>query len=709
MYRISIFRGTLLLALAVMLLAFGGDLSAQYTLRIGVIDQPDGSMLAGARLAAKHINEAGGIIGADGTAFQLAVVDTSPNHMDIAVANMRQASVIAVIGPQTNQAVARSIGLLQGLDAPVFTPATSDTVLLADTSNRIFRSRAPKSQQLKGLADYLVNTLEVQTIQTIQLDTASTADLITLANALSAFGLRPANLRYEPERLELEQIAAAVAQTSPDALAIYGPPRLAAQAYNLVRGAGYAGNVVYDQAAQPDFVTAIPAGSRSGIISVSTWSYALDDAASRNFTLAHSSAFGSLPDALSASSYDVVRLVADSFGGGALAEALAAVVAFSGVQGELTPASLLPGELSSNVVVTRLNEFGIANVVARYAAQKASSAQTAPVTRATATQVAIPTPLPTATPTGYHLIVQSRYQNVRSGPGLNYDIIGQALQGTQLRVLGATVDYNWLVIDYRGQWGWMAAYLVETFGNPNLVPIVQPPASPTPAPTATPPPPREPDLIVLQAEPPRITLGQATAINVTVRNQGLSPAGNFAIASTFQPGNQYIGVNQGGLGAGQQTTVQLWQTLNGPSGPQSVVIVVDLNQEVYEGAAGEANNSVFAYNYVADRPVLTSGQWTVAPGSFDLDGDSISDFSWTGNDLLAAGSAAMVWMNQFAAFNNVHYDAINVSQANIKSLNADQMSNAIVGLLTADGHRGAMRLTDVVRNGSLTIEYRVYR
>lgn len=687
-----------------MLTCISFRLSAQYTLRIGVIDQPDGSLLAGARLAAQHVNEAGGITGADGAVFQLAVVDTPPDHMEIAAANMRQASVIAVIGPETNHDLARNIGSLQGLDVPVLSPATGETVLLTDTSGNIFRSRAPERQQIRGLADYLVNSLGISSIHTIQLDAASTANLISLANTLAVFGIRPSNLRYDETRPNLDQIVASIAGSSPDAVAIYGPPRLAAKSYNALRAAGYTGELVYLQADDPDFIELVPVTTLPGIISASTWSYALEDAASQDFTLSYARAFGELPDALSAAGYDSVRLIAAAAAGrGMLADELAAIPSFPGVQGPLSPAESPPSDISNNVVVTRLNEYGAAIVVSRNLGQERQESQAESVMRDTAT------PIPTATPTGYHLIVQSEFQNIRSGPGLDYEVIGQALRGAQLRVLGATADYRWLVIDYRGQWGWLAGYLVETIGNRNLAPIVQPPATPTPAPTATAAPPREPDLIVLSVSPNRITLGQATSVNVTVRNQGQNPAGNFAIASTFMPGSRYAGVNQRGLAAGQQTIVQLQPTLDGPSGPQSVVIVVDLNNEVYEGPAGEANNQSYSYAYIADRPVLTSGKWTIAPGTFDLDGDAVSDFSWTGNDLLAQGNAAMRLMNRFASLHDAHYDAIDLSQANIISLNADQLQNATVGIVTADGRRGAMRLTDVTRNGSLSVEYRVYR
>ncbi len=684
--------------------------SAQYTLRIGVIDKPNGSMLAGALLAAKHINEAGGIVGADGTVFHLAVVDTPPDNMGIATANMRQARVIAVIGPETNKVLARNLSSLQAVDAPIFTPATDDTVLLPDVSKRIYRSRAQESVQIRGLADFLVNSLSVRSIRTVQLDSESTASLISLANALAAFGIRPSNLLYEERRMNLEQIADAIVESAPDAVAIFGPPRLAAQVYNHLRTAGYQRDVVYNRAEDPEFVEIVPAGSLPGIISASTWSFSLDDQVSREFTLAFSRALGQLPDALSAASYDAVHMVAEATSkAGTIYDELAAMRSFSGVQGELSPADLLPGETSNNVVVTRLNEYGTANVVARYPGLKQDTELAVPVIHESPVPVPTATAHPTATPTGYHLTVKSTFQNVRSGPGLQYEVIGQVLQNTQSRVLGATADYTWLVIDFRGQWGWLAGYLVETFGDRNLVPIIQPPATPTPAPSDTPAPPQDPDLLVLHANPSRITLGQQTTVNVTVLNQGLNGAGKFAIASTFEPGGHYVGVNLAGLGAGQQATAPLQLMINGLSGPQSVVIVVDLNGEVYEGPSGEANNNVFSYNYIADRPVLTSGALTVSAGSIDLDGDANPDFSWTGNDLFALGNAAMVLMGHFGSIGDVYYDAIDVSLANIKTLNADLLPNAMIGLLTADGRRGIMRMTNVTRNGSITVEYRVYR
>lgn len=678
--------------------------AAQVTLRIGVIDFADGSMLKGALLAADHINADRQLSAADGSAIILTVVDTPPDNMEIAIANMRQSNAIAVIGPETDDLLTGYISQLQALDVPIMTPATGDTVLLQDNTHRIFRVRARQSVTASALADYLVNTLAVSNIRTVQLDASSTARLITFANALSALGFRLSNTLVDETNPDLDALARDIADSGADLVAIYGPPLLAAPLYNQMVAAGYQGDVMVDQADDPAFTDLVPSHALPGIIGTATWSPALSNDASEAFVMAFARAFGHLPDAVAASSYDATRAIAAALiGVGSISENLESLPPFPGLQGELNSANLLPGEISNNTVVTRLNEYGAANVVAYYHGGEQVAIIERPLVQATAT------PAPTATPSGYTLTIQSAVQNVRSGPGLQFEVIGQLQRDTQARVLGATPDYSWLVIDFRGQWGWLASYLVATFGNRNLLPIIQPPATPTPGPTSTPAPPQEPDLVVLHASPPRLILDQPMSVNVTLRNQGLTAARTFAVAASFEPGGRYGGINVPRLDASEQTTVQLSTTLTGATGPQSVIIVVDLNQQVAEGPAGEANNSVYAYNYIADRAFLATGASTIGIGSVDLDGYGIPDLDWTGAALVAQGDGGMYLMSYFSSIDTVHYDAIDTSLANLKTLHIDRLTNATIGLRTADGHRGVLKPTNVTRGGTFTFDYRVYR
>jgi len=571
-----------------------GIVSAQISMRIGVIDAPDGSLLTGAQLAADKVNAAGGIVGADGSIYRLDVVHSPPKNIEIAIANMRQSRVAALIGPAEGQVLAANLTSLQALGSPIFTTATGDTLLLADSSRRIFRIRAQASLQIYSLAQYLVQELNLRSLHSVQLDRASIRSINHMQRVLGGRGIALQNHVYNRASMNLPSIAAAVAQASPDALMLAGPPAVAANAYNRIRSAGYDGRVVYQDAGALDFVNQVPAANLPGILGSVSWLPSLSDPANSGFILEYARTFGTLPDALSAASYDAVQLIARASAASSnLLDGLRALQPVAGLQGQLLP-SAPSAELSPNVLITRLNRYGTAEVVARYHQQRAQpflQAGLAPT--ATAIPAPTATPLPTATPSGFHLIVQSNYQNVRDGPGLEYNVIGEVLQGTQLRVLGASEGYDWLVIDYRGRWGWMAAYLLDTYGDRNLLPIIPAPATPTP------PPPLEADLVVESVLPEYLPLGQPASVFITVRNRGLRAAGSFAVAGTFEPGGQYSGMNLPGLGAQQATTIELRPTLNGAAGPQSVVIVVDLNQQVPEGPAGEANNNIFRYNYRA--------------------------------------------------------------------------------------------------------------
>ncbi len=108
-------------------------------------------------------------------------------------------------------------------------------------------------------------------------------------------------------------------------------------------------------------------------------------------------------------------------------------------------------------------------------------------------------------------------------------------------MIGASIDYAWVVINFRGQQGWLAAYLVDISGDLRSVPVVPAPPTPTPAITATPTPSPSADLIIVSATSPNpIIPNQNFTVNVTVGNIGGSPAGSFTVAGTFPPNNIFL-------------------------------------------------------------------------------------------------------------------------------------------------------------------------
>ena len=677
--------------------------AAQSVVRVGVIDSRNGALANGARLAAKAINAAGGFIGADGSAHELQIVVSAPDDMDIAVANMRQASVIGVIGPAMAADLRDNLTALQALNAPVLSPAADDGLLRRDESGRVFRAIAAERALNRALARYLAGPLRANSIVTVQLDAASTSSLIGFVTAIAEVGASASNLLYDEARLTLGAIGRGIAEQGPDAVVIYGPPLLAAQSYNLIREDGFGGTVAYNQAAEPDFRDFVPAAALDGIISAVAWSPAIQGRDSQRFLLDYSAHFGELPEESAAAAYDALFLLARAFRTyGDMSENLAAIRALDGVQGRLSPHQAGGNQTGLNSAITRLNANGAPVALARFDGDAPISGDESLVRMVTAT------PAPSPTPDGVFLTVRSALQNVRSGPSTQYPVIGQLSAGATKRVLAQNPEETWFVINLDGQFGWMAAYLVDTWRSGERLPVMQAPATPTPLPSATPPPPPEADLIITGAYPQRLTLDGQSVAQVTVRNQGRAAAGPFAVAASLMPGARYASYNLPGLGGGQHATVQLVAALAGPTGPQAVIIVADLNEEVYEGPYGEANNHVYVYHYIADRAIARADSWTGGAGGLDVDGNGAIDLMWTGSDLLALNGALYV-MPGFQHIDQTHYDAIRRDMAGSGAVHVDRLRNAVIGFFTETGARGVVQVRDVIRNGVISLDFRLYR
>lgn len=104
-----------------------------------------------------------------------------------------------------------------------------------------------------------------------------------------------------------------------------------------------------------------------------------------------------------------------------------------------------------------------------------------------AQQPTVSIPTVTSSPLGPYIVVGSENDNinVRSGPDVEYPLVGVLQMNQQAPALGRSAGGGWIMIAYPGVAGgtaWVYAPLVSLFGN---VPIVEPPATPTPATTPT--------------------------------------------------------------------------------------------------------------------------------------------------------------------------------------------------------------------------------
>ncbi len=698
--------GVLLLALQVV------SAQEQPVFRIGVLDNERGSISSGARLAVRLINDGGGVVGADGTTFQLDLMIEQPGvgaDLQAAVDDLRAAGVVAVLGPENNADILDGLGALQQLDVPILTPASGDTVLASDSSGLLFRSRAADAEQGQALANYLIGEYNLRAIATVQLDTSSSASILGFTTAAADLGVSPQQSLNVGDSSELDSTVTQLLGGNPAVVVAYGSPGLAATLYTQLRSGGWEGVFAFDNAFNPTFRTAVPMAELSGVVATMTWSFTSVDQMSAVFLNAYIRAYGEVPGAVEAASYDSVQLIADALRSpGSLRDNLANAPETGGVQGTLNALGHPAGELSSNVAIVRLGELGAPEVLARYVGGM-RLADTAPIT----TPENPATPTPTVTPQGVTITITQSVQNVRTGPGTEYEVLGQLSSGEQAAVIGASLDFQWAVINFRGQQGWLAVYLADISGDIRSVPVI--PTPPTPTPNVPPTPTLSPyaDVIIdsVAAVPTPIIPNQNFIVNVTVRNIGNVPTGQFAVAGTFPPTNTYLVAMAPALAPGQSAVVSMSGLLSG-TGSFTVPIMIDANNQVDEGVIGEQNNT-YNFSYVLGQgSVLNQGSATLNLGdTLDLEGNLVQgDVNWN-SDGGTLGLKAIFGSHLgilSGDYNTLPPDSVNSSSVNRNSIARTEMNpGTLVGIFTADGHRGIMQV-NAISDTQIALTFKVF-
>lgn len=694
----------------IVFLGLVGVLQAQVlpVFRIGVLDNEDGALTRGAQLAVQEINSSGGVRGADGTAFQLQLVVQSPDDMPFALANIEQASVIAVLGPVDSLTALGNRDALLALNVPILTTATDDTLLATDSSERFMRLRAQEAWMGRAVADYIINDLAAASVVTVQLDLESTVSVIGFSRAAMQLGLTPSAEYLLSEEMNLQRIALDIVATRPQFVAAYGSPTEVAELYTLLRENDWAGRFIYDHADDPVFRDSVQESLLEGVIGVSTWAYSYTDEASEEFLLRYVRAYGDVPNAIAAASYDGIYLLQAAISqAGALQDNLLRIQNFERVQGVLDANAFGKGEFSNNVVVSELGEFGAPRALARFA-----GVQRVPLFDA-ASATPTPTTAPiTATPEGVYVIITRSVQNIRTGPGLEYDILGQLQEGETAEVIGATLDFEWVAINFRGTTGWLSRGILDLMGDTDTVPVLTPPPTPTPLPLPpTPTPQPNPDIVVVSASPQRLTIGSPFNVLITVRNQGASNAGAFAVAASFEPGNVYAAQNIAGLAAASQVDVALTGVLTGATGPYNVTIVADLNNQINEGAA-ESNNMSFIFSYIADAPLLTSFTPVGAINLNNLDVATLDgagdDIQWGAGGIVPLGATEIGILTGFSSMDAVHRDAIAAATL-VNAPITNVTPGMLIGILTDNGAKyGVLQVVSAQNGGAITFNYRMY-
>ncbi|MEP6984658.1 MAG: ABC transporter substrate-binding protein, partial [Chloroflexota bacterium] len=339
-------------------LAYG---QAAPVFRIGVLDDQQGHIANGARLAVHDINALGGVRGADGTQFQLELIvqPISGTNITNTIASLRDASLIAVLGPESDSAVKDNLAALQALNVPVLTPATGDTTLTQDQTGRLFRTRAAQLLQGRALATVLINDYSVKRFATVQLDSdlESAAGVVGFTISLTNLNVTPQVALQVLTDTALADASQQLISNSLEAVVAYGDPTRAGKLLTSLRTAGFKGQFVYNQADDAAFQSA--AGVYVlGTYAATTWPLTAADDAGRLFRDKYIQLYAALPGPIEAASYDAVTLLSAAINKpGELQTNLTQLDNIGGVQGTLLPAQLQKGETSNNVAVVQLGEF----------------------------------------------------------------------------------------------------------------------------------------------------------------------------------------------------------------------------------------------------------------------------------------------------------------------------------------------------------------
>ena len=684
--------------------------------RIGYLG-PAGSPTAnGAQLAIDQINSVGGVRAAGGATVQLELValEVAPTveSLPAALEELRGQGVGALLGPDTNaQITPDTIAALAATGLPVFTPATQNAMTDVDTANALFRTRAPERVLSNAIAAYLIGDLGVSSVAAVQTEVEFTEALMDFEAALQATGRSLADSIALPGGSDLLDEVPRLLGVNPDAVVMWGAPEDAAALLAALRDAGWGGVFAHRKAEAAVQSGVLPAALGDGVLGFDTWSYADALPAARIFLRDYVLAFGEVPGPLAVAAYDAVwALRAAMIEGGVTPAGLRAALlggrARALVQGVLRPADFGNGDLTRIGVVYRIAPRGGSTVVARFddaerlGLDQAGLLPVPPTPEPTAVPVE-PTVAPTEVLEGVWAEVTANVLNVRSGPGFEFDQIGQIKAGERYRVMGASADYSWLVIEYQGSFGWVRAEYTRILGDINLVSVVQSPPTPTPS---LPP---NPDIVIdaVVLSPSQPIPNKPFTATVTVRNAGGGATGRFAVAATWEPGAVYTSAFVEGLAGGQSVPVQLSGTLIG-TGVFQVAVVADLNNEVAELNEG---NNLFNVSYRVDYPLLAN-QVNIQLGpntQWDMFGGT-PDFFWDGYNI-AMLNGAQIGMLSGVTYENVHYDMLTPAVINnTTGVGTDKVQPGVVfGMSIPEGRRAVIRVDN--RSGeTVWLSYRVY-
>lgn len=709
------------------------------SLNIGWLEGQGSAGERGARLAVQQINEAGGVTGPDGTVYRLELIYPQrplvvAEDLPVVLRNLLSRQVVALLGPVQNRLILPNVEILSEAEVPLLTLASADTITDVDADDNIIRVRAAERYYSRAMADFFIRELGFTRIALVQTDVADTEALLLFEQVMQAANIAPVLKFQRLDNSSLEADANAILSEAPEVVVMWGRPEDAAALLQTLRAANYTGQFAYR-----DVLDAVNEGVMSrrlaeNTFGVASWVYTTPNTVSRIFLVDFVTAYNQIPDDAEAAAYDAVWILRRYIeNGGAdvsgLYDALVNSPPIFTVQGRLEPALYGNGDVSRHVYVYQMRDTGGPSLVARYANDVRLTGEdeideeprivaligtiTATPTASytpSITPTATDTPLPTATPNQVVAIGDLDAVNLRSGPSIDFDVQGQLLRGEVVPVVAANNDFSWLVVTWRGQQVWVSTDVVEVFDPANLIvqlPIVDAQTIQTPGALTDPDlAASAPDLVIdsVILNPETIIPGQPFTATVLVRNRGGVPAGPFTVGTTFQPGNIAVVGSSSGIPANSAGGVELSSVI-AASGTYTIDVVVDTSDVVAESNEG---NNIYSFTYSLSAPVIAQVEGlTITPNVPIVLTGGTPDLIWDGVSLVAQG-AARIGVIPGLNYESTTPNDLPVNSLNLTSIGPDQFfSGAVLGIQTAEGLRGVIRVEGVINNVAI-ISYRIF-
>ncbi|MBD3306556.1 ABC transporter substrate-binding protein [candidate division KSB3 bacterium] len=342
------------IALLSLTLAFGAlaqepiKIAGMYNLTGGMssIDAPG---LNGAKLQAKLINEAGGVL--DGQMIEVVGYDTKTDQEATAKAARRALSegVIAGVGYGDTTFVMAAAPLFQEKGVPFVTSGATHPMLPQWVGDYMFMAPFGDDDQSFAIADYTIEDLKAQNIA------VWTDNSMDFTKALSKFYKQRieelgGNIVLEDffmmgDKDFSAQIARLKnADPKPDAVFVSAIPNEAGLTVKQIREAGMTLPIVSGDGFDTELVTTVPGPKLANDVYFSTHTYREDTRPEvLSFIEEYEKEYGRPPEnAFAALGFDAVGLIADAIeragttDGPALRDALAATKGYKAVTGEIT-------------------------------------------------------------------------------------------------------------------------------------------------------------------------------------------------------------------------------------------------------------------------------------------------------------------------------------------------------------------------------------